>query len=154
MRTLILIAALAAGSPAFAETAPSYGSDKAYVFKEPAVRLPLLPRPTPPLALAPLPDNARPFVPPQKPAYEPKKNSLQLAQAEPAPRPLPPESFHWDSNRKDLKSFESPSSVIIGNGPRELPRGTIQQDRLMPKSLGEPAKPEPQPEKKPEKSIG
>jgi hypothetical protein len=76
----------------------------------------------------------------------------QQAQPEPAPRPLPADSFQWDSNRKDLKSFEPPSRVIIGDGPRELPPGSLKMDGVPLKPFRAPAKPEP--EKKPAKGMG
>jgi hypothetical protein len=67
-------------------------------------------------------------------------------QAEPAPRPLPPDSFHWDGNRRDLKSFEAPTPVTIdGKTPLPAARNTPPTP---------PAKPEPEPEKKPARSIG
>jgi hypothetical protein len=68
----------------------------------------------------------------------------QQAQPEPAPRPLPPESFHWDSNQRELKAFQPPSSVTI-NGV---------EHSLTPPKPGLPLRRDLQPEKKPEKSVG
>ena len=50
MKAIVLIAVLATAGPAFAEA----GADKAYIFEGPVMRLPPMPRPNPPLALAPL----------------------------------------------------------------------------------------------------
>ena len=144
MKAIVLIAVLATAGPAFAEA----GADKAYIFEGPVMRLPPMPRPNPPLALAPLPESAPPFVPP--PPAKPKKKQLQLAQAMPEPqaRPLPPGSFQYDGARRE---FTPPSPVTIGDGPRQLPPGSIQQDRVPLKPFGAPA---PKAEEKPKQGIG
>ena len=69
----------------------------------------------------------------------------QQAPAQPAPRPLPADSIHWDGNRKDLKGFRPPSSVTIDG---------VEHNLATPKSSVAPAKPEPEPEKKPAKGLG
>jgi hypothetical protein len=69
----------------------------------------------------------------------------QLAPSEPAPRPLPPDSFQWDGNRKGLKDFEPPTPVTI-DGKMPLPAA-----RNTPPT---PPPPRPEQEKKPAKSVG